>query len=877
MGAVSFSFLSMKKTLFLALAFGWALSPAMAYMGTDSNINVVVGDETVKEDLNIAKTPGFNGNVLCVGTHAGDGRLEVEENVVFTVPNALMIGGKGYALPYTTAGNGVVVVKPGAVINVGAATASSGGHHVDVGNSAYDITGELHINGGTVNATQLIIGLGGTGRVVVDNDGTINLSRKGVTGNQINCNIGDINGGHFGKATLIFDHGNLTDDRGTYDFIGYGGKAEVALTNGSKWESNGDLYLGTDYQAAYDPEDVSGHLSVSADSSFSNHYIYVMDNGTIDNAGTFSSGSMDVYEGALNNAATGTLTSDEIDVGTRGTLRNSGTMNVEVLVSTYGGSITNESTGTVNFDEAYSELGSSLVNKGTMSGDWLMITDEGTVENSGSITAGQTISIQNATLLNQGTVEAGAILLQDKATLTTGFAVVSGCESEMAQTHQAQIDYASGISDTTSIFLQAAAGDTVTIGAYVSGKDSMQHLYTEDFLKLNATIQDTLALKVLTDTEPGWAEHTAADGIKVKVANIIGENIATNVTTDDVSVNGSITLALSGSNLVVRVGTNGSADPTAEDKNISAEKIGTLGSYSTDVSETNAGVRLHTEAADSSVAWEGHYMETVKGETATIVDSTKVTVGSETREGTLTVVTNSTLQNEGAVKSDNLIVKGTLDNNGTISASTTVQDGATLKGSGTMGQTLLSAGSTFIVGNSPGATTFMGDLVVESGSSLKFSVSGLENAADAGHKGWESLTYSQIVVKGEEAAVTLSESADIVIAFGGSELFSAGAELHSEQVTEFALTLISGGMENATVDFAALMSHTTFTITDEAAGLPVAANGTSWYINVTDAAYNIVGNDLVLSGNLHITRTPEPATATLSLLALAALAARRRR
>lgn len=860
----------MKRTLFLALAFGLTLTPASAYIGTDSSVNVILGNETLTEDLNLAKTPGFKANSTHVGTHAGDGRLELAENVTLTLPNAFMIGGKGYGLAYTNSGSGVVIVNKGAVINVGASTHSSGGHHVDVGNSAYDCTGELYVKGGTVNATQLVIGMGATGTVAVSEGGTINLSRDGVTGNQIGNNIGAENGGHFGHAALTFDKGNFTDNRATYDFVGYTGVAAIELNNGSVWDSNSDLYLGTDHTFDYTPEEASGRLSISADSTFSNNYIYVMDNGTIDNAGELHSGSMDVYEGALHNAATGTVGSEEIDIGTRGLLTNCGKMEVGVLVSTAGGSITNATDGNISYTEAYSEDGSTLVNHGTMAGEYLEITSDGSVENSGNLSASDTVLVQNATLLNKGSIDAGQIVLQNQATLTTGFAVVSGCESQMAQTHDTLIDYSSGLSAETAVYLDAEAGESVTVGAYVSGKDTMQYLYSEDFRKLNAAILGALSLKA-----SDGSDHSAADGIDVKIANIVGENIAANVTTDEACKDGAVTVALSGSNLVVRVGDNGASAPTAEDKKASAEKVGTLGSYNDAVSETDATVRLHTSATDSSVSWEGHSMQTVSGETSTVNDTTRVSVGSDGVEGTLTVVEDSTLQNHGTVSSDKVVVNGTMDNNGTISAATTVN--GTLKGSGVMAATTIAETATLIVGNSPGYSTFTDALTVQSGASVVFSVAGLATPASlTDGKGWESHTYSQIVME-NGAAVTLCDGVNITIAFGGDELCSALTPLHEEQLhNNFELVLIKGGVAPS-LDLVSLMDHTSFVISDEAGALPLVLTGQSWVLNVSNAEYFVNDGNLVLRGSMGIARTPEPATATLSLLAMAALAARSKR
>lgn len=863
----------MKKTLFLAMAL-MVIPAAHADFGYElGKVNgQTVGSNTLVGHVSLTPEtlPQLSNAVLCVGTHNGDASMELTEGTTLTLPNALMIGGTGYGITDNVGGNGQVIVKQGATINVGSKTTSSGGHHVDVANSRQPISGELHVEGGTVNAAQFVVGAGkGTGLAVISDGGTVNLSNVGVAGEQLSLLVGYYNGyGDNGIGTLLLDHGTLNNtlSPNKSDLIGTMGKATVELKNNSSWDSVTFLYMGDIYQGEYDNGRVSAEaaLSVSDDSSFRQYYLYADSGTTIRNAGHMElQTSSYLYNTKAENSGTLVLNGSEKAVDLWQTnLQNSG--NIEAKAG------------------AILAYDCELANTGSI--DTVGMLLEGTVlENAGTIelNGGMMEAYEGATLDNTGTINGAVVLLGSGSTLRTGELIVSGCETPMNPEHVISMDYRTGLAEGTAVVLDADGDAPFTIGAHVSGGDTMQHLYSADFAAINEKVRNDLKLQmaVLDDKDlvAGWRDLADSDGVTVNIANIIGKNITANVTTDEASNEGSVTVALSGSNLVVRVGDNGSANPTEQDKDLSAEKVGTLGSYTADVAETTAGVRLHTEATDSSVTWEGHYMETVQGETAKVVDSTKVTVGSTEREGTLTVVSDSTLQNEGAVESDNVIVKGTLDNNGTISAATTVQDGATLKGSGTMGMTHLSAGSTFIVGNSPGSATFTGDLVIESGSSLKFSVAGLEHAADADHKGWESLTYSQIIVKGENAAVTLSESADIVIAFGGSELFSASALLHNEQVSAFSLTLISGGMEGAGINLDTLLDHTTFAITDEAAGMPSMSGGIIWQMNVTNAAYSIVGNNLVLKGDLHITRAPEPAGTTLSLLALAALCGRRKR
>ncbi len=206
------------------------------------------------------------------------------------------------------------------------------------------------------------------------------------------------------------------------------------------------------------------------------------------------------------------------------------------------------------------------------------------------------------------------------------------------------------------------------------------------------------------------------------------------------------------------------------------------------------------------------------------------------------------------------ITSGVHVNDGEMTLTTTVT-GGTLKGSGTFGQVTVDGG-TLIVGNSPGHQDYEGALTLNSGK-LVFSVAGLDEAATLTSTGWESNTYSNIDMHNN--AFTVGENGQIVIA-----LSEEAANSLTMGGGEYALALVSGmGNELTDEQLAALAARTSFQLSDEA-NASILANPAF--------AYKLADNTLMLTtGTTSYANVPEPATGTLGLLALAALAARRRR
>ncbi len=285
---------------------------------------------------------------------------------------------------------------------------------------------------------------------------------------------------------------------------------------------------------------------------------------------------------------------------------------------------------------------------------------------------------------------------------------------------------------------------------------------------------------------------------------------------------------------------------------------------------------LGTAEVTGAVTLEGdirvHEGSFIFGTDATISETTTLTVdagahvqGKEGKEGKSLTLT---------------IASGVHENNGVMTLATTVQNGAVLKGGGTFADVTVEQGGTLIVGNSPGRQTYTGNLSVNLGD-IVFSVDGWQTPADGDNCGWASGTYSNIVMNG--GSLTLGNGSTLEFALGGGAM----AALLDNSGTEFSMTIATGfGNGNEfTPDFLKqLAQQTVFTYSTEEGAFtgarPQLQEGETLNTHITDLQYKLVDNTaLCITGVYWAAEpmVPEPATGTLSLLALAALAARRRR
>lgn len=269
-----------------------------------------------------------------------------------------------------------------------------------------------------------------------------------------------------------------------------------------------------------------------------------------------------------------------------------------------------------------------------------------TIEKDSSLRVAKAVVDSGATLINRGTLAhyvddngayASKTYLYGGSRLQTGEALISGCEELVAEGHDMQADYTTGLGAYMTLHYGSESGDedsgTLTLGALLTGKDEMQYLSSGDMQKINEAVFEGLALG-----------ENASYTIAYK--HEIGKNITVNYTTDHLNhVNGTESVAVNGGAILVE---QGEGD----------HHVGTIGSYVEHAGETAAAVAVGETETGSRVTWQGDGMTTVAGENTKLISGTNVSIGEVAGEGTLTVVADSTLDNNGVINAKSVVEQG---------------------------------------------------------------------------------------------------------------------------------------------------------------------------------------------------------------------------
>ena len=252
-------------------------------------------------------------------------------------------------------------------------------------------------------------------------------------------------------------------------------------------------------------------------------------------------------------------------------------------------------------------------------------------------------------------------------------------------------------------------------------------------------------------------------------------------------------------------------------------------------------------------------------------DSLKVGDGSKLKGSNSSLSMNSVEVKRGGVLEGVSCSVGSgcsFTNDGTMDSALTI-NGGEVNGSGTFSNLILNSGK-LVVGNSPGLQTYTGDLELFGGEVI-FSVAGFDEPASAADCSWDDSVYSYIDMSG--ASFLFNDNAGITLSIGG-EALQLFENAHS--VTDTIELVLMQNVGNAsTLNLALLADITQLVVTSESAGysdssFSIGSSLTDYYKSID---YKIDGNNVVMS----VYFVPEPTTATLSLLALAGLAVRRRR
>lgn len=639
--------------------------------------------------------------------------------------------------------------------------------------------------------------------------------------------------GSYTTANMLDTH---IDNGGTVTFklngnggwaTGIGGASSVVNRAGAVFEADGLL--------------VSGGSSFVNDGTVTGHKVIVQDVGTVfTNNGALSNNSTQfsvTYGGKLVNNAGGTVTENTFSGGLTMYANEQLAAEVEnhgTLTLNYGGTLNGTNAVLTNAEGGVLELKNSktLTLGKNASTDSVKLVNEGTLK----MGFGASVVVNGNSLLdNSGTMDAtsGKIVLNDSARLVTGNLSV-GNRAE-GQDANAALDYtfADGLKGVT---VQVNSGTGVAeVGTHiVSANESKQFITGDDLKQINGLVLSDLKLNSVSPD-------------RLKVVNILRESVEAAATAKDFT-DGTITTVVNGATLTVEKG----EEPAV---------AGTIGSVTADGFGSSADIRLDSDTTETNtLVWKGDSLKTLAKEKTLISKTSSVTIGA-TGEGASEQLGTGTL----VVSADSeLTVQGE------VNAKVNVEQGGTLKGSGSMGAADVQG--TLVVGNSPGAPTFAGDLTLYGGSETVFSIAGLDTPATATLNGWESGAYSQITIT-DGGILTLESGACFTIEFGGDVL----AEIGGCQDFTFDVTLVKAGEGSITlgdIELAQLLDNTDFLISPDA-----LAGGAGWSLEYdrNNLAYSVQdnGSTLHLAGKARL--VPEPATATLSLLALAALAARRRR
>lgn len=737
---------------------------------------------SVRNGADVDSSAGIiGGDSGASGTVAVDGT-----GSTWTNTNALQVGLDGSATLIIRNG-GVVSSTDGSIgENAGSVGTAAVGGAGSVWNNSNALVvgrsgnGDLTVaNSGTVNSVGGSVGenTGATGTVLVDGAGSVWTAREVQFDPFLgNVSVGDLFVGRAGSGSMTVTNGGVVES--AQGFVGQNGPGDVVISGAnSTWDNTSTVTLGNFGDGTLTLAD-GGRLAASSvrvgENAGSSGTLNIGDGGA---AGIVDAGSIQVINGTgtlnFNHTDTdyfftrdGTGTGSAVDISGNFSVNHLGSGTTTLLGNnTYTGGTT-VSAGTLqlgNGGTSGSVSGNVAVNGGTLafnrSDD---LTLSGQISGAGGLRqlgAGRLTLSGNNSFSGGVTVVAGTLRLGADTAAGTGAITARGGAIEHLGNRTIANDIVLDAASTQYLVgvgtSSVQAGDISETGGSRSlektGVGVLTLLGDNSYTGTTVISNGTLNLGDAGNQTrlQGSIENNAF--LNIRNADLSG--VGTLINTGDLSFdNDSSAAAMSITHLNPGTtfrffGTSSAGDATIlNDSEVQFVGNSTAGNaaitnnangrvdFSTSTGPLGDGLLSAGSIAGAGEFFLGDTTLTVGGNNASTEVSgvisdcgaTGFSCGAFTAGGTLVKTGAGTLTLSGAnsYTGGTRIDGGLLVVNGSVAAPTTVNAGATLGGSGTLGDVTVNSGGTLAPGNSPGILTIAGDLSLTPGSVTVMEIDG---------------------------------------------------------------------------------------------------------------------------------------------------------